>query len=94
MGSLRDLSIYVVTGGAGFIGSHLATRIGQAGHAVRVLDSLTGSASRERARDLASVPHVEIIEGDIRDPDVCRRALEGADYRAPPRGRGLRAALH
>ena len=74
------MSIYVVTGGAGFIGSHLATRIGQAGHEVRVLDSLTGAASRDRAHALASVSHVEITQGDIRDPDLCRRVLEGADY--------------
>jgi nucleoside-diphosphate-sugar epimerase len=74
------LSIYIVTGGAGFIGSHLATRIGQAGHEVRVLDSLVSAAARERARTLAQAPHVEVIEGDIRDPDVCRRVLEGADF--------------
>ncbi len=74
------MSIYIVTGGAGFIGSHLATRIGQAGHEVRVLDSLVSDAARERARTLAQAPHVEVIEGDIRDPDVCRRVLEGADF--------------
>jgi len=74
------LSIYVVTGGAGFIGSHLATRIGQAGHEVRVLDSLTSAASHGRTAALASVPHVQITQGDIRDPDMCRRILEGADY--------------
>ena len=74
------MSIYVVTGGAGFIGSHLATRIGQAGHEVRVLDSLAGAASQDRAGRLASTPHVQITQGDIRDPDICRHALEGADY--------------
>ena len=74
------MSIYVVTGGAGFIGSHLTTRIGQAGHEVRVLDSLAGAASRERARALASVPNVEIAEGDVRDPEACRRILEGAEF--------------
>lgn len=74
------MSIYVVTGGAGFIGSHLAAHIGQAGHEVRVLDSLTGAASQDRTAALASVPHVQITQGDIRDPDMCRRILEGADY--------------
>ena len=74
------MSIYVVTGGAGFIGSHLATRIGQAGHEVRVLDSLEGAASRGRADALASVPHVEIIQGDICDEALCRRALAGAEF--------------
>ncbi|MDQ2800337.1 MAG: NAD-dependent epimerase/dehydratase family protein, partial [Armatimonadota bacterium] len=75
-----DLSIYVVTGGAGFIGSHLATHIGQAGHEVRVLDNLTAAASRTRVETLARVPHVEIFEGDIRDASLCRRVLDGADY--------------
>ncbi|RDJ93770.1 NAD-dependent epimerase/dehydratase family protein, partial [Lacticaseibacillus rhamnosus] len=53
-----DLSIYVVTGGAGFIGSQLTTRIGQAGHEVRVLDSLTAAASRARVEALAQVAGV------------------------------------
>ena len=74
------MSIYVVTGGAGFIGSHLAAHIGRAGHEVRVLDSLAGAASRRRAAALASAPHVEITEGDIRDAGACRRVMEGADY--------------
>lgn len=74
------MSIYVVTGGAGFIGSHLATHIGQAGHEVRVLDSLAGTASAARALALASTPRIEITQGDIRDPDVCRRVLDGADH--------------
>jgi nucleoside-diphosphate-sugar epimerase len=76
----RDLSIYVVTGGAGFIGSHLATRIGQAGHEVRVLDNLTSEASQIRVETVAKVPNVKIIPGDIRDADLCRKALAGADY--------------
>ena len=74
------MSIYVVTGGAGFIGSHLAAHIGQAGHEVRVLDSLTSTASRTRAETLAHQPHVEIIPGDIRNADLCRRVLAGADF--------------
>ena len=74
------MSIYVVTGGAGFIGSHLATRLGQAGHDVRVLDSLAGAAAPARAEALAAVPHVEFFQGDIRDAALCRRVLAGADY--------------
>jgi len=74
------LSIYVVTGGAGFIGSHLVARIGQAGHEVRVLDSLAGEASRRRARALASAPGVAVTEGDIRDEGACRRIMEGAEF--------------
>jgi len=74
------LSIYVVTGGAGFIGSHLTTSLGQAGHEVRVLDNLSSAASRARLSELADVPHVEFCEGDIRDADVCCRVIQGADY--------------
>lgn len=73
------MSIYVVTGGAGFIGSHLTTRLGRAGHEVRILDNLTSGGARERADVLAAVPHVSITEGDVRDPDVCRRVCVGAD---------------
>jgi len=74
------LSIYVVTGGAGFIGSHLTTRLGLAGHEVRVLDNFASGAARNRAETLIQLPHVTILEGDIRDPDACRQAVEGADF--------------
>jgi nucleoside-diphosphate-sugar epimerase len=73
------LSIYVVTGGAGFIGSHLTTRLGRAGHTVRVLENFTGAGSGERSRELASVPHVTIVEGDVRDERACRNVCAGAD---------------
>ena len=74
------LSIYVVTGGAGFIGSHLTTRLGRAGHDVRVLDNFSSGAARGRAAALADLPHVTLTEGDIRDLDACRRILNGADF--------------
>ena len=69
-----------MTGGAGFIGSHLCTRLAQDGHQVRVLDKLTGEASRKRAESLAKLPGVTIIEGDIRDAALCRSVLLGADF--------------
>jgi len=68
---------YLVTGGAGFIGSHLAHRLVADGHDVRVLDNL---ATGHR-HNLAEVEReVEFIEGSFVDFDVCRRAVEGADY--------------
>ncbi len=70
----------MVTGGAGFIGSHLATRLAQDGKQVRVLDSLGSAASQRRAAVLAEMPGVEVMAGDIRDAGVCRQALAGADF--------------
>ena len=69
-----------MTGGAGFIGSHLTARLAQDGHQVRVLDKLTGEASRKRAESLAKLPGVEVIQGDIRDAALCRSVLLGADF--------------
>ncbi len=69
-----------MTGGAGFIGSHLAARLARDGQQVRVLDSLVSAASQRRAAVLAEMPGVEIISGDIRDAGVCRQALRDADF--------------
>jgi nucleoside-diphosphate-sugar epimerase len=67
---------YLVTGGAGFIGSHLAEELVSRGHAVRVVDSLiTG-----RRSNLDHVPGVEFREGDLAEMDVAVRAVDGCDY--------------
>lgn len=67
---------YLVTGGAGFIGSHLVHRLVQLGCRVRVLDNFsTGKRS-----NLAEVEgRFEMIEGDMADPAIARRACEGVD---------------
>lgn len=70
------MSLYVVTGGAGFIGSHLAAHLGQAGHDVRVLDNGSGA----RAQRLSAVPHLEFFDGDVRDAALCRRVCQGAEF--------------
>jgi UDP-glucose 4-epimerase len=65
---------FLVTGGAGFIGSHLVDALVAAGHAVRVLDDLqTGDLENLRA----SRNRVEFIRGSITDRTVMRRAAEG-----------------
>ena len=65
----------LVTGGAGFIGSHLARRLSADGHAVRVLDNLsTGSRA-----NLDGASGIELVEGDIRDADTCRRAIRDVE---------------
>jgi nucleoside-diphosphate-sugar epimerase len=67
---------YLVTGGAGFIGSHLSEELVRRGHRVRVADSLiTGKRS-----NLEHLTGVEFIEGDLSDLDFARRACEGVDF--------------
>ncbi len=67
----------LVTGGAGFIGSHLADALCAQGHAVRVLDNLS-SGHRE---NLAGIPLAEpLIQGDIRDDAILRAAMQDVDW--------------
>ncbi len=66
-------STYLVTGGAGFIGSHLCDALVGDGHAVRVLDDLS---TGKRAN---LPPGVELIEGDIADPAAMEAAVAGVD---------------
>ena len=69
----------LVTGGAGFIGSHLVEAFLEAGAHVHCLDNLaTGSMQnvQDSSKDHESF---QFIEGDVRDPDTCRGALEGID---------------
>ena len=67
---------YLVTGGAGFIGSHLAEELVRRGHRVRVVDSLiTG-----KRRNLDHISGVEFLEGDLAETNVAARAVQGMDY--------------
>jgi dTDP-L-rhamnose 4-epimerase len=69
----------LVTGGAGFIGSHLADRLLAAGHRVRALDNLTPQVHGGKPRPDYLADDVELVVGDVRDRDAVRRALDGVD---------------
>ncbi len=69
----------LVTGGAGFIGSNLTEVLLAQNNEVVVLDNfMTGK--RENLRSFESHPNFTLIEGDIRDLAICRKALDGIDY--------------
>ena len=69
----------LVTGGAGFIGSHLADELLRAGHRVRVLDSLVEQVHGKSQRPDYLDEDAELIAGDVRNGEVVRGALEGID---------------
>ena len=70
----------LITGGAGFIGSHLADELLARGHHVRALDNLSPQVHGELGgRPDYLAPDVELVVGDVRDADVVRRALQGVD---------------
>src|SRR5439155_16256451 len=73
---LDTMASYLVTGGAGFIGSHLAEELVRRGQTVRVADSLiTG-----KRRNIEHIPGVEFVEGDLADAAIAARAVQGMDY--------------
>jgi len=76
------MSLFLITGGAGFIGSHLTAALLQRNDQVRVLDNFaTGKRSNvELFGDAVRNGALEVIEGDVRDADAVRHALKGVDY--------------
>jgi dTDP-L-rhamnose 4-epimerase len=69
----------LITGGAGFIGTHIAHALLAAGHRVRILDSLIEQVHPTGAPPNPILDHVEFFHGDVRDPDIVARALSGCD---------------
>ena len=69
------MSTYLVTGGAGFIGSHLVEALVQRGDKVRVLDNLSTGYSD----NLRPYSEVEFIEGDVVDPVAVKKAVSGVE---------------
>lgn len=71
------MSNYLVTGGAGFIGSNIVEELVRLGHGVRVLDNF---ATGKRENLTPFMDKINLIEGDIRDEEACHRAVNGIDY--------------
>lgn len=70
--------MFLVTGGAGFIGSHLTERLLREGHRVRVLDNFS-TGRRENLAFAAGDPRLEVVEGDITDLATAGRAARGVE---------------
>ena len=71
------MSLYLVTGGAGFIGSALVRRLLEQGARVRVADDFSTGFRQNLSETLE---RIELLEGDLADPAVARHAVEGVDY--------------
>lgn len=72
-------SVFLVTGGAGFIGSNLCEAILNMGYEVRCLDDLS-TGKQENIDMFIENPKYTFIKGDIKNIDVCMKACEGVDY--------------
>ncbi|MRS01881.1 SDR family oxidoreductase [bacterium] len=71
------MSNYLVTGGAGFIGSNIVEELVKLGHSVRVLDNFS---TGKRENLVPFLEKIDLIEGDIRDEEICRRSVDSIDY--------------
>lgn len=72
-------ALFLVTGGAGFIGSNLCEAILNKGYKVRCLDNLS-TGKQENVDLFIDNPNYTFMKGDIRDLDTCMKACEGVDY--------------
>jgi UDP-glucose 4-epimerase len=69
----------VVTGGAGFIGSHLVAELAQRDYSLTILDDLS-SGQREKLKPFLKNPNVKLVEGSITDLPLLQKVFQGADY--------------
>lgn len=73
---MKKRTTYLVTGGAGFIGSNVAAKLVSMDNAVRIIDNFA-TGRRENIQGI--LPDVTLVEGDINDPEAVGEAMEGAD---------------
>ena len=71
------MSRWLVTGGAGFIGSNIAEELIRQKHTVRILDNFS-TGKKEHIRGF--IHKIQVLQGDIRNPSLLRRAMKGMDY--------------
>ncbi len=69
--------LYLVTGGAGFVGSHLVEELVARGEGVRVLDNFS-TGKRENLEQW--LDRIELVEGSVEDRETCKEAVKGADF--------------
>jgi UDP-glucose 4-epimerase len=74
---LPTMTLYLVTGGAGFIGSNIVAELVRRGERVRVLDNFS---TGRRANIALLHEHIDLVEGDLRDLPTVRHAVSGVDY--------------
>lgn len=70
---------YLVTGGAGFIGSNIVKKILEQGDFVRIIDNFA-TGRKENIQEFLGNPNFELLEGDITDLEVAKKAVAGVDY--------------
>lgn len=83
----------LVTGGAGFIGSHLTDALLESGYQVRVLDNLA-NGTLDNLKDAMNNPRCTFINGTILDPETCHKATEGVKYIFHLACLGVRHSIH
>ena len=74
-----DSARYLVTGGAGFIGSHIAATLLKQGESVRILDNYATGRLLNQEAFLGLPGQVEILQGDIRDNEIVKKAMQGVE---------------
>jgi UDP-glucose 4-epimerase len=76
-GRAKDGALYLITGGAGFIGSNLAEALVRDGERVRILDNFSSGTldNLQAVRD-----RIDVVEGDLRDYEAVKRAMQGVTY--------------